>query len=957
MGTDTNINNKITIGILAHVDAGKTTLAEALLYNCGTIKSLGRVDKGDTYLDTFELERKRGITIFSKQARFSLPVFGAQQTSESGHNNVSELNVTLIDTPGHVDFASEAERTLSVLDYAVLIISGVDGVQSHTSTLFGLLKHYNIPTFIFVNKMDIANKSESDVMNELSSELSDSCISFSSFQNRAAGQAAVSEALQDILCDENLASVSESLMNEYLEKGLVSLASAKEEIRNRQVFPCFFGSALKNDGIKGFLAGLSTFINPYTPEASPYVTEKNDFKAIVYKITRDTMNNRLTWMKILSGVLHVKDEINGEKVNQLRLYSSEKYEVRDDVSGGDITAVTGLTATSAGTLITTAGEETALLPLLSPVMSYKLILPVGTDIHHTYRQLLEIAEELPEISLVISEDTGEIQAQIMGEIQIEILESLIKSRLNLEVGFGVGTIIYKETVAETSEGVGHFEPLRHYAEAHLKIEPNERGRGIEVFSDVSTDELDINWQRLIMTHVLEKRHKGVLTGSTLTDVKITVIGGRSHPKHTEGGDFRQATYRAVRHGLMYNTSLLLEPYYDFCLEVPAAQLGRAMTDITRLSGQINTHYIQGDKALLFGRCPVATMHGYSMEVTAYTKGEGKLSVSPGGYDKCHNSDEIIALKSYNPEADLHNTPDSVFCAHGAGFVVPWNEVYDYMHVERKLDTRKARHTKVLSAEDMASRPKAVSESVENRQNASSGAGTGFSYSASARLDSELSEIFNRTYGSPKQDKPRDVFSPLPEVRKAAVLSEHVDVKRAEPVSEYLLVDGYNIIFSWDELNELSKSSLEGARRRLMDILCNYQGFRQMTLILVFDAYKVEGATEKVEQYHNIHVVYTKEAETADRYIEKTVKSLVKKYHVTVATSDATEQIIIWGAGALRMSAKELKAEVNATEKQIDDVLKELENARAGHSKPCSGTMLIDTLPKEVADYINSIRLK
>lgn len=902
MAAASNSKNRITIGILAHVDAGKTTLAEALLYSCGILKTQGRVDKGNSYLDNFELERKRGITIFSKQARFPLPDF----------------DVTLIDTPGHVDFASEAERTLSVLDYAILVISGVDGVQSHTATLFELLKHYKIPTFIFINKMDISLRTHEELNEMLSKNLSDNCVE-------------CSEGIDGLLKSESIAGLTENMLEEYLENGAIPLPMLQQEIKARHVFPCFYGSALKNTGLPEFIEALDTLMLPFISDSS------DAFRAQVFKITRDTMNNRLTWLKILSGSLKVKDDIFGEKVNQLRLYSGEKFEPCEEALAGDIVAVTGLTTTSAGTEISSDREEAVLVPILSPVMSYKLLLPIGTDIHHTFKQLQELSEELPEISLIISEDTGEIQAQIMGEIQIEILKSLIKTRLNLDVEFGVGTIIYKETVEDISEGVGHFEPLRHYAEAHLKIEPNERGRGIEVFSDVSTDELELNWQRLIMTHVYERRHRGVLTGSLLTDVKITVVGGRAHPKHTEGGDFRQATYRAVRHGLMYNKSVLLEPYYDFCLEVPATQLGKAMNDISRLYGNLKTHNIIGDKAVLYGRCPVSTMHGYAIEVSAYTKGEGKLSVSSGGYDLCHNADEVIEAKCYNPESDLRNTPDSVFCAHGSGFVVPWNQVYDYMHIERKLLPKKT-----------VSTPTAPVAAPQTSTYDSTEKGGHYSYSASTVLDKELAAIFNRTYGSQKSDKPKDVYRPMPEVRKSTA-PQHVHVKTEEPVPEYLLVDGYNIIFSWPELNELSKTNLEGARRKLMDILCNYQGFKQMTLILVFDAYKVEGAIEKVEQYHNIHVVYTKEAETADRYIEKTVKELVKKYHVTVATSDATEQIIIWGSGALRMSAKELQAEVDIAGKEINHILSEKETGRRNQ--------LVDALPPEVAEYINSLRIK
>ncbi|MBP5249076.1 MAG: TetM/TetW/TetO/TetS family tetracycline resistance ribosomal protection protein [Lachnospiraceae bacterium] len=912
MDKDNAAKNKITLGILAHVDAGKTTLAEALLYSCGIVKTPGRVDKGNAFLDTFELEKKRGITIFSKQAVFE-------------YNNVT---YTLLDTPGHADFASEAERTLSVLDYAVLVISGTDGVQSHTVTLFHLLEEYKVPVIVFVNKMDIAERSEQSLLDELGDRTG---YAFGNFSTPS---------------DEDIASLSEALMEEYLSGGKMSPETIKKEVRARHIIPVFFGSALKLTGVEQFLDGLSYLTVPFDGDPSAPVTAR------VIKITHDPDGTRLTHLKLLSGTVSVRDTLNGEKVDRIRIYSGGSFKTTESVGPGTIVAICGLSSTYAGELIGSTEKASDIVPRLFPAMSYSLILPDGADIHKVFQGLKNLSEELPETGFEYIEETNEIKAGIMGSIQTEILKSLILERLGLDVSFGPGNIIYRETVTSVSEGVGHFEPLRHYAEAHVKIEPNERGRGIEIFSDVSTDDLELNFQRLIMTHLAERRHKGVLTGSELTDVKLTVVGGRSHPKHTEGGDFRQATYRAVRQGLMYNTSVLLEPYYDFMLEVPAAQLGRAMNDITRLEGTVKTHSLTQERAVIYGRAPVSTMHEYAFEVTAYTRGEGKLSLSPGGYDVCHNADEVIAEKAYDPASDLRNTPDSVFCAHGAGFVVPWNEVYNYMHVPLKTSPGHMSSGNALQADTFgnpmsadAFGPSISSESAKDTPQSTNSRSSGGSYTGSA-LDGELAEIFNRTYGSGTSKKGGNLFSPLPEVRHEAP-REHVEIKPRDTVPEYLLVDGYNIIFAWDDLNDLAKTNLDGARHRLMDILSNYRGFKDITLILVFDAYKVKGGVEKIEEYHNIHVVYTKEAETADSYIEKTAGALAKKGHVTVATSDSAEQVIIFGTGALRMSARELRDEIAVASKSISEIISE--------KTPTTRNPLIDSLPRETAEKLESKR--
>ncbi len=874
--------SKATIGILAHVDAGKTTLAEALLYTTGVLKTAGRVDRGESFLDNFSMERARGITIFSKEAKFE----------------TENLAVTLIDTPGHVDFAPEAERTLQILDAAILVISGSEGVQSHTETLFRLLQRHHIPIFVFVNKMDISSFSHQEIIKELNTKLGHSFVDFT---------------VPDILSSEDMASVSEELLESFLEKGTLLKENVKSAINFCQCCPTYFGSALKLTGTSEFLEILNDYFLPGTTDVD------SPLSARVYKITRDSSNVRLTHMKVLSGRLNIRDEVSEEKVNGIRFYNGEKYKAVENAEAGDVIAVSGLTKSYSGQVI---GEATATLPpMLSPVMESCINLPIGTDVQHAFKQMQEIAEELPDLNLVWNEETKEILAQIMGEIQIEVLRNLFKERLNLAASFGAGKIIYKETVTSVAEGVGHFEPLRHYAEVHLKIEPGERGSGIQIDADVSTDELELNWQRLIMTHIAERRHRGVLTGSALTDVKITVIGGRAHPKHTEGGDFRQATYRAIRHGLMYSTNLLLEPYYDFMLVIPASQLGRAMTDITRMNGETRTHEINGDRAVIYGKCPVSTMHGYALEVKAYTGGSGNLSVSNGGYDKCHNLEEVISAFNYSPTADIRHTPDSVFCAHGSGFVVPWDQVTSYMHIESKLD-KKASHLTTMG--DMPL-PPSSSKSVYDTAS--------YDYSASRALDKELADIFNRTFGgsgrslnpngSKKQDsyEKKDLYNPKKKPSKAPVLPEHVEIKETAILKVYLLVDGYNIIFSEKGPESYDKVTLDMARQKLIERVANYAGFKGISAIVVFDAYRVSGGTEKVETKGNISIVYTKEAETADQFIERTSKSLSKKYRVRVATSDATEQIIIFGAGAERISAPEFLKELAYTEKEITEKIK------------------------------------
>lgn len=856
--------NRLVIGMTAHVDSGKTTLSEAMLYTAGELRRLGRVDHGNTFLDTDPIERSRGITVFSKQAVLE----------------TARFQITLLDTPGHVDFSAETERALRVMDYAVLVISGTDGVQSHTETLWRLLKRYNIPTFIFVNKMDISFLKESSHINELKRKLSPGCIDFNACREKS-----------DL--DEELAECSEELMNEYLENGVIPGKMIPGAIRRREVFPVIFGSALKLNGIQELLNVINTF--SVQPEPSP------EFGAIIYKITTDQQGNRLTHMKITGGSLKVKAQLacggKQEKVNQIRIYSGAKFTTVDEAPAGTLCAVTGLSAGSAGEGL--GFESSCPAPLLEPVLTYRMQLPHGTDIPSTLAKLHELSDEDPMLRIVWNEQLKEIHVQLMGEIQLEVLTSVIRDRFGLEVQFDQGSIAYKETIAAPVEGVGHYEPLRHYAEVHLLLEPGERGSGLQFFTDCRKDDLDINWQRLILTHLEEKTHVGVLTGSPITDMKITVVAGKAHIKHTEGGDFRQATYRAVRQGLRSAESVLLEPWYDFTLTVPQECTGRAMTDLQRMSGELQPPNSTDGETEFTGSAPVSELRGYQSEVNSYTRGKGRLVCIPGGYRPCHNADEVIAEIGYDCDADTENSADSVFCSHGAGVLVPWNEAPARMHVDSGLR---------FGENDREEKEQVVTPQMVN------------TYKQRVAADKELMEIFERTYGKIKRDERSAMRT---EKRPPALKTPKLPLPPKGP--EYLLVDGYNIIFGWEELNRLAKENLELARSRLINILCNYQGFRRCNLILVFDAYRVKGNHREIEKEHGITVVYTKEAETADMYIEKTAHELGKGHRVRVATSDNVEQIIIMGSGAIRVSATEFLAEVNEVEEAIRKVIEEKYN--------------------------------
>ena len=845
---------QIVLGILAHVDSGKTTLSEAMLYRAGVTRRLGRVDHKDAFLDTDALEKARGITIFSKQALLT----------------AGDTDITLLDTPGHVDFSTETERTLQVLDYAVLVVSGTDGVQSHTETLWRLLRRYHVPTFVFVNKMDLPGMERQELLAQLNRRLGEGFVDF------GAEQADRDEALA--LCDENL-------MDRMLDAGQLQDADLIPAIARRHVFPCWFGAALKLEGVDALLDGLDRYTRP-----APALEA---FGAKVFKVSQDEQGARLTWLRVTGGELKVKAQLTGEadgepwaeKVNQLRLYSGAKYTLAEAIGPGQVCAVTGLTKARPGEGL--GAERDSDLPVLEPVLSYQVLLPEGADVHAALGKLHRLEEEEPQLHVVWNETLGEIHVQLMGEVQLEVLRSLLAERFGLEVEFGPGGILYKETITEPMEGVGHYEPLRHYAEVHLKLEPLPRGSGMQFAADCREEVLDKNWQRLVLTHLEEKQHLGVLTGSPLTDVKITLIAGRAHLKHTEGGDFRQATYRAVRQGLMLAKSQLLEPWYAFRLEVPAENIGRAMSDIQRMEGTFDPPESGEETAVLTGFAPVSTMRSYPMEVVSYTRGRGHLSLTLDGYRPCHNAQEVIAAIGYEPEHDLDNPADSVFCAHGAGFVVPWDQVRSHMHVD--------------SGWGKSTRPEQEAAVPQRRAMA---------YRATLEEDAELLKIFERTYGPIKRD-PLAAFSPVQKRERPDFAAEQWEI-----APEYLLVDGYNIIFAWDELNALSKESLDAARHKLMDILCNYQGFQKCVLILVFDAYRVPGSPGSIEQYHNIHVVYTKEAETADMFIERVTHEIGRNRRVRVATSDGMEQIIILGHGALRVSARMFHEEVQNVEKQI-----------------------------------------
>lgn len=840
----------ISIGLLAHVDAGKTTLAESMLYLSGKLKKLGRVDHKDTFFDTNEIERERGITIFSKQAELI----------------IADKKITLLDTPGHVDFSAETERALMVMDYVVLVISASAGIQSHVMTLWKILSVYKVPVFIFVNKMDMPDTDMDYMMRELKNVLSDNCICFNNNE----------ESMY-----EDIATGSEDALTEYFETGKVSDSTVSELIKKRLIFPCFFGSALRLTGVENFMEGLGRYMS------APLYPEK--FGAKIYKISRDNKGVRLTHMKVMGGVLKSRMEINSQKVNQIRIYSGETYEAVDNAYPGMICAVTGLDGNMPGEGLGITPDSD--LPVLTPVLVYRLILPKETDVHKTYMQLKDIEEEEPQLSIVWNEKLNEINIRLMGEIQTEVLKRIIRERLDINVEFDTGNIVYRETIAEPVEGVGHYEPLRHYAEVHILMEPLEAGSGIQIESNVSEDVLDKNWQRLIMTNLYEKKHVGVLTGSEITDMKLTVIAGKAHLKHTEGGDFRQASYRAVRQGLMKAKSVLLEPVYDFVLELPSELLGRAINDIALMNGKLDDTRSAGENVVLYGSAPVECMQGYQITVASYSKGRGRLTCTAGGYMPCHNAEEVIDRIGYDAAGDIANPSASIFCSHGAGFYVSWEQVEDYMHIEGMGDLDKYENEE----------PKIVHKPKVNPVN-----------------DEELEAIFTKTYGEIKRKK----YTPPKKVTYNNPGDEKYLLKKKKPPKKdsYLLVDGYNIIFAWKELKELAENNLESARVSLMETLCNYQGFAGITVILVFDAYRVKGNPGEVSKYKNIHLVYTKEAETADQYIEKTVHRIGKNNNVTVATSDALEQVIIFGAGANRMSASGLKEEILRTEKEIREHL-------------------------------------
>lgn len=933
--------SKTVLGILAHVDAGKTTLSESILYLTGSIRKLGRVDNKDAFLDTYSLERERGITIFSKQAEIVM----------------RGRSYTLLDTPGHVDFSAEMERTLQVLDYAVLVISGADGVQGHTQTLWRLLARYEVPTFIFVNKMDQNGTDRRALMEEIRQRLGDSCIDFSEEADAR---------------NENLAMCDEKVLEAYLEKGTVTDEQVRRMITGRKVFPCFFGSALKLTGVQELLDGIAKWT-----EEKQY---PETFGARVFKIARDAQGGRLTYMKITGGSLKVKAQLRGpirrrqeaggeaedtlsgkdtsageweEKVNQIRIYNGTKFETVDAASAGTVCAVTGLTQTQAGDGLGAEAEQ--VVPLLEPVLTYRVELPEGSDLHKVLHQLRQLEEEEPELHIVWDDISGQVLVQLMGEIQTEILQQMIHERFGLEVKFGAGQIVYKETIAAPVEGVGHFEPLRHYAEVHLLMEPLEAGSGLVFDTVCSENMLDRNWQRLILTHLEEKVHRGVLMGAPITDMRITLIAGRAHQKHTEGGDFRQATYRAVRQGLQKAESVLLEPYYRFRLELPQRLVGHAMTDIEKMSGRFELGENEGETAVLTGMAPVSEMREYQKDVAAYTGGTGRLFCTMAGYYPCHNTEEVLVASAYDPERDLANPTGSVFCAHGAGFVVPWYEVEDYMHLEGAgLDGETAGaedEDAVMTAKAKAARSRSIAPSLAD--------------------DKELEAIFVRTYGEIKRRKPqkertfRGADTSYSEVSGSSgkltgglsdssgkgswrgEKKQQENRRQATAQESYLLVDGYNIIFAWEDLHELSEHSMDAARNKLMETLSNYQGYTSQRVILVFDAYKVEGFPGEVTKWHNIDVVFTKEAETADQYIEKTAHAIGRKYKVTVATSDGLEQVIIRSQGCLLMSARELRQEIERIKVEIRREHLERNQER--------GNYLLNYLPEEEAERMEAIR--
>lgn len=871
----------IVIGVFAHVDAGKTTLSESMLYLSGSIRKLGRVDHKDTFLDMYELERVRGITIFSKQANFTF----------------QNTKVTLLDTPGHVDFSAEMERTLQVLDYAILIIGGMNGIQAHTKTVWRLLKKYGIPTILFVNKMDQPGADKEELMREIHHAFGDKCIDFTD----------IFKLRENVY--EEIATCDESLLEEYLETGTITEEQIRYHICERNIFPCFFGSALRLEGVKELLEGIDSF-------TSAPIYQK-EFGAKVYKIGRDLNGNRLTYLKVTGGTLKIKDKITDseEKVNQIRLYSGAKFETVSYVDAGTICAVTGLSTTKPGEGL--GCEPMSTDPLLIPVLNYNIIFEEGINAFLMLPKFQQLEEEIPELHIVWKEELQMIQAQIMGEVQIEIIKNIVEERFGIKIDFGAGKIVYRETIESTVEGIGHFEPLRHYAEVHLIMEPLERGSGLEFVTDCSEDVLDKNWQRLILTHLEEQSHIGVLTGSEITDMRITLVAGRAHQKHTEGGDFREATYRAVRQGLKKAKSILLEPFYEFKLELPDQMLGRAMMDLEKMNAKYELTQLENQITRITGRASVRLMQHYQMEVIAYTKGLGKLSLEFSGYDTCHNSEQVIQEIGYDSEHDLFHPTGSVFCAHGAGFFVPWNEVEQYMHIEGVLSQKK---------------------SVKNSQNA-----IRHSNRVEEFIDTEeIDDILNRTFYSNRKDKSTVVTRSRKrqwETSLAPVTRKYTSVKK----EEYLLIDGYNVTFANDELKELAQNSLDAACNKLMDIVCDYQAMKGCKVLLVFDAYKVKGHNTEIIDYHNIQIVYTKEAETADQFIEKFSHQNAQKFRITVATSDGVEQIIIRSKGCLLLSARDFWEEIRRHKENLRDNYLDQQTAKKSYIK--------DILTEQIVEHV------
>lgn len=903
----------ICAGLLAHVDAGKTTLSEAILYISGTIRRLGRVDHKDAYLDTYELERERGITIFSKQAVV----------------DYEDIRMTLLDTPGHVDFSAEMERSLQVLDAAVLVINGADGVQGHTQTLWRLLKRYRIPVFLFINKMDQQGTDQTKLLTVLKERLAEECIDF--------GEADREKFF------ENLALCDEAMMDRFLEKGTIEQEEIGKAVMERKVFPCYFGSALKLWGVEELLQGIKNYAGiPSYPEP---------FGAKIFKISRDEQGNRLTHLKITGGILRVKAVLSNqsgkshweEKVNQIRIYSGNKFETVNEAAAGCVCAVTGLTKTYPGQGL--GIEEASEMPLLEPVLNYRIGLPEGCEPAAAFVKLRQLEEEDPLLHMIWNESLKEIQTQVMGEVQIEILKSLIEERFGMKVTFDTGNIVYKETIADTVEGVGHFEPLRHYAEVHLLLEPGEPGSGLQFFSECSEDVLSRNWQRLVLTHLEEREHIGILTGSPVTDMKITLTAGKAHLKHTEGGDFRQATYRAVRQGLMQAGCVLLEPFYEYRLEVPENAIGRAMTDIEKMCGTFFLEQKNDGSAVLTGEAPVTTMRDYQKELTAYTKGHGRLFCSLKGYAPCHNAEEVIERIGYEPDRDLENPAGSVFCAHGAGFTVPWNQVKDWMHLESTESRKKELNAQV---------PEHIweQELLQRKQSAFRQKDGGKEREKELRLGtdeidaiiSSTSYANSRKEGNRKQEGwKRESTS---DSARVVTFGEKNVRKKQEKKEEYLLVDGYNVIFAWEDLKELAEINLDSARGKLLDILSNYQGMKQCHLIVVFDAYRLQGHQTEVLDYHNIHVVYTKEAETADQYIEKFAHENGSKYQVTVATSDGLEQIIIRGQGCRLLSARDLQEEVRLAGVRLQEEFLERQQGAKNYLLDYAGEAVLEELEQQ-----------